>query len=391
VSLVVKPGIYYVGARDWDRRLFDELIPLPDGTTYNAYLIQGSAKSALVDTVDPTKATELFTQLEQLGITQLDYIIAHHAEQDHSGTIPQVLARFPEAKVVTNAKCRDLLQEHLFVAPERFIVIGDGETLSLGDKTLQFILTPWVHWPETMCTYLKEERLLFSCDFFGSHLATSATFVTDEAKVYQSAKRYYAEIMMPFRPNVVQNLAKVARLDISMIAPSHGPVYPKPEFIMNAYRTWTGDTVKNEVLIPYVSMHGSTERMVNYLVAALIERGIEVKPFNLPRTDIGELAMELVDAATVIIGTPTVILGPHPQAAAGAMLVNLLRPKVRWVSVIGSYGWGGKAVETLKSLLGNLKAEFLEPVFSKGYPTDEDFAALDRLASLIKAKHESLK
>ena len=387
---ILKPDIFSVGARDWDRRLFDELIPLPDGTTYNAYLIKGSQKTALLDTVDPPKKHELFENLQEIGIERIDYLISHHAEQDHSGTIPAVLEQFPMAQVVTNQKCRALLQEHLLIPDEKFKIINDGEELSLGNKTLRFIFTPWVHWPETISTYLEEDKILFSCDFFGSHLATSNLFVDDESRVYRSAKRYYAEIMMPFRSNVRQNLEKVKNLAIEMIAPSHGPIYPNPEFIMEAYADWTSDSVKNIVLIPYVSMHGSTEAMVQYLTKALIKREITVQPFNLSRTDIGELAMAVVDAATVIIGSPTVILGPHPAAVSAAYLVNLLRPKTRYLTIIGSFGWGGKMPEQIKALLSGMKAEFLSPVIIKGYPKLEDFSALDRLADDIAARHRAL-
>ncbi|HOD37172.1 MAG TPA: FprA family A-type flavoprotein [Candidatus Marinimicrobia bacterium] len=387
---ILKPDIFSVGARDWDRRLFDELIPLPDGTTYNAYLIKGSQKTALLDTVDPPKKHELLENLQEIGIERIDYLISHHAEQDHSGTIPAVLEQFPMAQVVTNQKCRALLQEHLLIPDEKFKIINDGEKLSLGNKTFRFVFTPWVHWPETISTYLEEDKILFSCDFFGSHLATNNLFVDDESRVYRSAKRYYAEIMMPFRSNVRQNLEKVKNLAIEMIAPSHGPIYPNPEFIMEAYADWTSDSVKNIVLIPYVSMHGSTEAMVQYLTKALIEREITVQPFNLSRTDIGELAMAVVDAATVIIGSPTVILGPHPAAVSAAYLVNLLRPKTRYLTIIGSFGWGGKMPEQIKALLSGMKAEFLSPVIIKGYPKLEDFSALDRLADEIAARHRAL-
>jgi flavorubredoxin len=387
---ILKPDIFSVGARDWDRRLFDELIPLPDGTTYNAYLIKGSQKTALLDTVDPPKKHELLENLQDIGIERIDYLISHHAEQDHSGTIPAVLEQFPMAQVVTNQKCRALLQEHLLIPDEKFKIINDGEKLSLGNKTFRFVFTPWVHWPETISTYLEEDKILFSCDFFGSHLATSNLFVDDESRVYRSAKRYYAEIMMPFRSNVRQNLEKVKNLAIAMIAPSHGPIYPNPEFIMEAYADWTSDSVKNIVLIPYVSMHGSTEAMVQYLTKALIKREITVQPFNLSRTDIGELAMAVVDAATVIIGSPTVILGPHPAAVSAAYLVNLLRPKTRYLTIIGSFGWGGKMPEQIKALLSGMKAEFLSPVIIKGYPKLEDFSALDRLADEIAARHRAL-
>ncbi|MDD5764918.1 MAG: FprA family A-type flavoprotein [Candidatus Marinimicrobia bacterium] len=382
--------IFYVGAHDWDRRLFDELIPLPDGTTYNAYVIKGSEKTVLLDAVDPAKEQVLFSNLEKLNLPRIDYIISHHAEQDHSGAIPAVLKKYPMAKVVTNPKCKTFLSEHLLIPNEKFIVIKDRETLSLGNKTLQFIFTPWVHWPETMSSFLIEDGILFSCDFFGSHLATSEIFSTDQAKVYSSAKRYFAEIMMPFRSIVRQDLEKVKSLNVKMIAPSHGPVHHNPNFIISAYEDWTSDRVKNEVIIPYISMHGSTETMVHFFIDKLIERDIVVQPFNLSKTDIGELAMALVDAATVVIGSPTVILGAHPIVAHAVFLANFLRPKTRYLSIIGSYGWGGKMVEQLAGMIGNLTAEILPPVIAKGYPKDADFQALIGLADQIREKHQHL-
>jgi flavorubredoxin len=381
-------GCWAVGAIDWDRRLFDELVPLPDGTSYNSYLVQGSDKTALIDTVDPTKTAELMANLDGIGIKSIDYVIANHAEQDHSGSIPAVLDRFGQAKVVTNQKCKEFLVELLHIPEDRVILVGDQDTLALGDRTLEFIIAPWVHWPDTMLTYLQQDRILFTCDFFGSHFATSSLYVSDEGAIYEAAKRYYAEIMMPFRSSIKGHLEKLGKREIDIIAPSHGPIYDNPAFIMDAYRDWTGDAVKNEVVLPYVSMHGSTRVMVDHLVDALIKRGIRVRPFNLTKTDTGELAGALVDAATIVIGSPTVIFGPHPQVVYAAYLTNLLRPKARYATVIGSYGWGGRTVETLKEMLGRLKVEFLEPVVIKGYPTEEDIAALDRLADEILKKHE---
>jgi flavorubredoxin len=346
----IRENIYSVGAIDWDRRLFDDLVPLPDGTSYNAYLIKGSEKIALIDTVDPSKECELVDNLKKLGIDNIDYIIANHAEQDHSGTIPKILKLYPKAKVVTNPKCKDMLIDLLLIPEDRFIMVNDGMTISLGDKTLEFILAPWVHWPETMLTYLREDKILFSCDFLGSHLATSDLFVTDEAKVYEAAKRYYAEIMMPFRTKIKKHLEKINNLEIELIAPSHGPIYNAPEFILDAYGEWTSDDVKNEVIIPYISMHGSTGKMVDYLIDALIKRAINVKPFNLTKTDIGELAMALVDPATIVIASPMVLAGAHPNVVHAVYLANALRPKLRFASIIGSYGWGGRIVKQLAIL-----------------------------------------
>ncbi|HEX7320206.1 MAG TPA: FprA family A-type flavoprotein [bacterium] len=385
----LRPGIYAVGSLDRDRKLFDELIPLPDGTTYNAYLIKGSEKTALIDTVDPAKAEELFSNLKKAGITQLDYVISNHAEQDHSGSIPHVLKAFPEAMVVTNLKCKDFLKSLLMIPEEKFITRGDHEILSLGDRTLEFLIAPWVHWPETMLTYLKEDGILFSCDLFGAHLATSDLFADDDARVYESAKRYYAEIMMPFRSNIVSHLRKLQSYDIKMIAPSHGPVHAKSPFIVDAYADWVSDNVKNEVVLPFVSMHGSTRAMVDHFIDALMKRSITVKPFNMPRTDIGELAIALVDAATIILAAPTVLVGPHPTVAYAAFLANALRPKTRFASVIGSFGWGTQVIERLGGLMTNLKVEMIEPVVIKGYPTVDDLKKLDLLADAVLAKHKA--
>ena len=382
--------LYWVGAVDWDRRLFDDLIPLPDGTSYNAYLVQGSEKTALIDTVDPTMSHVLLERLRHLNLERIDYVIANHAEQDHSGTLPQILARHREAQVVCTPKCKGMLVDMGLAPEDRILKVDNGATLSLGDKTLEFIHAPWVHWPETMLTYLREDKILFPCDLFGSHLATTDLYVTDQGLTYEAAKRYYAEIMMPFRKIIQKNLENVQRHEIALIAPSHGPMYDGPEFILEAYRSWVFDEPKNIVVLPYISMHGSTREMVRYLLDALVDKGVTVKLFNLAVTDIGELAMALVDCATIVIGSPTVLTGAHPAVVHATYLANALRPKVKFVSIIGSYGWGGKMVQQLAGMIPNLKAEVLDPVVIQGYPKDQDLGALDKLATAIAQKHNTL-
>jgi flavorubredoxin len=385
----ISDSVYCVGSQDWDRRLFDELIPLPQGTSYNSYLVKGSARTALIDAVDPPKCAELLANLKALGVEKLDYVVANHCEQDHSGAIPAVLERFPGTRVATNAKCRELLKDHLHIPDDKFLVLGEGERLDLGGLGLEFIMAPWVHWPETQFTWLREEKILFTCDFLGSHLATSGLF-SDRDEVLPGARRYYAEIMMPFRTSQPKYLDRIESLSPELICPSHGPVHKKPFFILDAYREWSSDKVKNIVVLPWVSMHGSTEAMAHHLIDSLMVRGVEVKPFKLTETDLGELASALVDAATVVLGTSTALVGPHPQGLYAAALVGALRPKTRFLSLIGSYGWGTKAPETVKSLLANLKAEMLEPVYIKGAPRAEDLAALDRLADAVLEKHRGI-
>ena len=385
---LITNDVYSLRVNHFNRRLFDSLIPLPEGTSYNAYLVKGSEKTALFDTADPEKAAALFDYLKDE--TKIDYVISHHAEQDHSGSIPLVLEKYPAAKVVTNPKCKEFLMTHLHIPADKFIEVKDGETLSLGGHTLEFVYLPWVHWPETMGTYLREEKVLFSCDFFGSHLATSALF-SEEHVVYEPMKRYFAEIMMPFRSNIKSHLEKLAKYDIRFIAPSHGPVHQNPKFIMDIYRDWAVSEPLNKAVVAYISMHGSTYMLVNRLVSRLQEAGVCVEKLNLDQFDEGRVAMSLVDAATIVIGTPTVLAGAHPKAVYAAHLANLLRPKAKYVSVIGSYGWGGRAVETIAGLIPNIKAEVLKPVLVKGLPTEADLQLVDELAATIAEKHKALQ
>jgi flavorubredoxin len=387
-AIKIRDGVYYVGVIDWHRRLFDSLIPLPDGTSYNSYLITGTHKTALIDTVDPAKQHQLMANLEAAGAPRIDYVVSNHAEQDHSGCIPEMLHAHPESRVVTNAKCRDFLKEHLLIPDDRCVLVEDEQTISLGGKTLRFMLAPWVHWPETMFTYLVEEKILFTCDFLGSHLAPWQLLVDDISGFHDGAKRYYAEIMMPFRTSVQKHLARIRELDLQIVAPSHGPIHTNPDEIISAYARWSSDQVKNQVVIPFVSMHGSTEKMADHLVDQLVQRGITVKPFDLVKTDTGKLAMALVDAATVVMGSSAVLAGAHPKAIYAASLVNALRPKTRFAGIIGSYGWGSRMVDQLQGLLTNLKVEMLTPVVVKGYPKSKDFSALEKLADEILQKHQ---
>ncbi len=381
----IKDRVLWVGAVDWDRRLFDALIPLPDGTSYNAYLIEGSEKTVLVDTVDPGMAGTLMAHLSD--VDNIDFVVSHHSEQDHSGTIPAVLDRYKDAKVITSPKGKGLLVEHLHIPGERIITVADEEPLSLGGKTLEFLHTPWVHWPETMITYLREDKILFSCDLFGSHLAASGLYADEDWRVCEAAKRYYAEVMMPFRSTIKKHLDRFDSYDIDIIAPSHGPIYKDPGCIIRSHKEWVSDYLANTVVIPYVSMHGSTELMVDHLTEILSEAGVRVERFNLTVADTGKMAMATVDAATIVMGSPTVLAGAHPLVVSAAFMVNALRPKLKFASIIGSCGWGGKMVDQLSGTLSGLKVDMLDPVIIQGKPKVKDYENLDRLASEIITRH----
>ncbi len=386
----IADGVTLLGTVDWDRRLFDALIPTPDGTSYNAYLIRGRDRTALVDTSDTERGHDLRDQLAD--VPKIDFVVSSHSEQDHAGQLPWVLERYPEARVLASTRGSTMVVDHLRIPADRVQAVKDGETLDLGGKTLEFIYTPWVHWPETMSTYLREDRILFSCDFFGAHLATADLYATDEARVLDAARRYYAEIMLPTRNIIRTNLEKLKRLEIATIAPSHGPVHNRPARIVDAYRAWSDETPRNRALLAYVSMHGSTRELVHRLADELIARGVGLDLFELTTADLGRVAEALIDAATLALGTPVVNAAPHPAASYAAGLVNVLRPKLRLVTAVGSCGWGPKPIETksLAALMPNVRAEGLPGVICRGKPQAADLEAVGKLAETIAEKHRAL-
>lgn len=386
----IKNNIFYCGLNDYNRAIFDELIPLEHGTSYNSYLVKGSEKVALIDTMYPPKTEEYLKNLDENGVDKVDYIIANHGEQDHSGSIPALLKKYPEAVVVTNAKCKENVKEMLLVDEAKIKVITDQEELSLGDKTLKFIIAPGVHWPDTMFTYLVEDNLICTCDFLGAHYTFEDIFANDSKELEHSAKRYYAEIMMPFRTMCKKYTKMVRDLNPEMILPSHGPIYKNPAFILDLYADWSADEGKNLVLMPYVSMYGSTEEMIDYLIEKLEAKGVKTEKFDIVDGDLGDLAMGLVDATTIVMGSSMVLAGPHPMAVNIAYLANILRPKAKVATFVGSYGWGGNLFGKLGELLSGLKLDVIEPLLVKGKPKADEFKRLDEIAEEIYQKHKAL-
>lgn len=386
----IKNNIFYCGLNDCNREFFDELIPLENGTSYNSYLVKGCEKVALIDTMYPPKTEEYLKNLDENGITKIDYIIANHGEQDHTGSIPALLEKYPDSVVVTNQKCKDNIKEMLHVVDDKFLVVNSGDEISLGDKTLKFIVAPGVHWPDTMFTHLVEDNLLCTCDFLGAHYTFEDIFADNSKRLENSAKRYFAEIMMPFRTMCKKYTQMIKDMSVDMILPSHGPIYKNPDFILDLYSDWTADEGKNLVVLPYVSMYGSTEEMIDYLVEKLSQKNIETKKFDIIRGDLGDFAMSLVDATTLVIGSSMVLAGPHPAAFNIAYLTGVLRPKTKFVTFVGSYGWGGNLVGKLQEQLAGLKLEIIEPLLVKGKPNKEDYEKLDNIVNEIYEKHKLL-
>ncbi len=374
-TLEISPGVHWVGVKDWDRRMFDRLIPLPNGTTYNSYLVEGTEKTALIDTVNPGFEPELEAKVNQISnVSNIDFLVMNHAEPDHARALSHMLPLADEAKVLTSSKGSDMAVSLGHAAEDEIRIVDDGEVLDLGDKTLRFIDAPWLHWPETMFTYYEEGGVLFPCDFFGSHLASGKFFdeeIGEELVGY--AKTYFGEIMMPFRKMAGRALDKIEDLDIEMIAPSHGPIYKNPENIVENYRKWVEGEVKEKVLIIYISMWGSTEKLAKALAETIASEGVEAVPVNLATGDIGKLAGEIVDSAGIVIGTPTVLGGPHPQIQHVTYLAKKLNPPTNYLGVVESHGWSGGAVSEISDMVGDMDAEVVGAVETLGSPTEEDF------------------
>lgn len=386
----IKNNIFYCGLNDSDRVIFDELIPLDNGTSYNSYLVKGSEKTAIIDTMYPPLIEEYVKNLDENGVTKVDYIIANHGEQDHTGALPTLIKKYPEALVVTNQTCKANLMSMLFIPEERIKVITNDEELSLGDKTLKFILAPNVHWPDTMFTYIVEDNVICTCDFLGAHYTFDDVFAVPSKELEKSAKKYYAEIMMPFRVMCKKYIQVIKDLNVDMILPSHGPVHKEPNYILDLYTDWTSDLGKNLVLLPYVSMYGATEEMINYLSDELNKKGIDTIKHDVISDNLGDLAMALVDGTTIVMGTSMVLAGPHPASVNIAYIASVLKPKAKFASLVGSFGWGGKLFDLLADILSKLRLDIIEPVQIKGCLTKDDYKKLDDMVESIVEKHKSV-
>ncbi|MFA5688913.1 MAG: FprA family A-type flavoprotein [Kiritimatiellales bacterium] len=386
-KIAIKNDIFWVGAKDPERRFFDGLLPLPHGTTYNSYLIQGSEKTALLDTVEPALLDQLLANLE--GVNKIDYIVSHHAEEDHSGSIPQMLERFPEATLLCMQRNKEMLLDLLPIPEERIRVVEDGAEISLGNKTIRFLFTPWTHWPETGMTYIPEDKILFPCDFFGSHHCFDEIFAEEKPEVYLGAQQYYVQIMMLYSKITAKYLDRLKALDIEMICPSHGSVYDRPQIIFDLYEKWMRGEPENLALIAYISTHDNTEVMAEYLNTALEKRGVRTVLKNLVGLPLHELAGLLTDPATIVLGSSVIMASLHPLAVYTAFLLDRLKPKAKFAAVIGSYGWSPNPLKNAGDLLASWKPEIVGAVIAKGHPGEETMKELDALADAIAARHKA--
>lgn len=393
-SIEIAPNIYWVGSIDWNVREFHGY-STHRGTSYNAYLIVDE-KVALIDTVKEHFGEDMLAKIaERIDPAKIDYIVSNHTEPDHSGEIARVLEHAPHATVVANQKGHQGLQCYY---PEdwNYQVVKTGDTISLGQYTLQFINTPMLHWPDSMFTYIPEQKILFSMDAFGQHYATSQRF-DDEVpydELMMEAKTYYANIIMHLGNVVSRTLREAAELDIDMILTSHGISWRKhiPE-ILAAYKDWATFKARPKILVIYDSMWHSTEIMAQTITSAATQEGVEVKMWLLTVNDLTDLAREMLDTAAIAVGSPTLNNNLMPTVAGFLTYIKGLRPKNKSAVVFGSYGWSGEGVPQAKEFLKQTGFELIGESIRCRYRPDEDTLAQCRQAGreLAKKALESVK
>lgn len=352
----IKPGIYWVGAIDWDIRNFHGYLT-QRGTTYNAFLVIDD-KTVLVDTVKHYLFDEMLSRIKEIiDPSKIDYVLSNHVEMDHSGAIPKILRDAKNAKVITSTQGEKGLRRH-FKEDWDFVVVKSGDALQIGRRTLKFVHTPMVHWPDSMVTYVPEEKMLFASDAFGQHIASDERY-DDEMGwevLREEAKKYYANIVLPYGDQTKKAMDALSGLEIEMILPDHGIIWrsmiPK---IFAEYGKWaTNATVPEKALIVYDSMWGSTEKMAYALREGLLESGASVTVRNLKTNHISDIMTDLIDSRGVLIGSPTLNNGILPTMGAFLTYMRGLRPRNRVGFSFGSFGWGGQSVGDIEVVMKEL-------------------------------------
>ncbi|GAB6137862.1 FprA family A-type flavoprotein [Halanaerobaculum tunisiense] len=344
--------VYWVGGIDWDLRNFHGY-STQRGSTYNAYLIIDE-EVTLVDTVKHYLYEEMIDRIsEVIDPAEIDYVVSNHVEMDHSGGIPKLLEVAPDATVVTSPKGKEGLEKH-YQGDWDFQVATPGQELDLGAKSLNFVLTPMVHWPDNMVAYLPQEEILFSNDAFGQHYASSERF-DDQIPfdiAIEEASKYYANIVLPYGAQVQSTLEAVADLDIDLIAPSHGIIWREniPE-IISKYQKWSANETDEQAVIVYDSMWGSTEKIAYAVQDAFTEAGVNTIMKNLDTNHISDIMTDVLTAEYICVGSPTLNNNLLPSVASFLTYLKGLAPKDRTGLAFGSYGWGGQSVGQVAEVL----------------------------------------
>lgn len=381
----LRPGVDQVGYVDYNVRDFHSY-DTQRGATYNAYLIRDE-KVALIDTVKAPFTAQLKRNVSSLvDLKKVDYLVCLHAELDHAGALGAMVEACPNAVVVCNAKCREALDGYFDIDDWKFKIVESGETLSLGKRSLTFLNIPMVHWPESTVAYMAEEKILFSNDAFGQHIACSTRFddECDLAKILEEAKSYYANIVAPYGRQVVKTLEAASKLDIELIAPAHGVMWRSHVAdILKAYPVWASMKYAPKVLVIYDTMWQSTELMAEEIYAGAVEYGQKIKKENpkapaldvqlmhARKTTLTRIATEALDAAAIAFGSSTLNAYLMPSMAAVLAYLQGLKFREKTSVAFGSFGWGPGGPETIQKTLAVLKYPTISenPLKSKQRPT----------------------
>ncbi|UCH03311.1 MAG: FprA family A-type flavoprotein [Candidatus Bathyarchaeota archaeon] len=357
----LKEGIYWVGAIDWNIRNFHGYIT-NRGTTYNAYLIVDE-KVALIDTVKSSFFPEMVQRIKKIvDLVNLDYIISNHTEPDHSGSIKKLLSVARNAELIASERGQNGLAWY-YGEDLECTTIKEKPNINLGNRNLQFVPVPMVHWPDSMVTYIPEDQLLLSNDAFGQHFASSKRFddEVDQTVIMQEAKTYYANIVMHLWGPIGSALKALEGIEIKMIAPSHGIIWRrKLDMIIEAYKKWVEGVSDPRVIVVYDTMWGSTEMVANAIAEGIISEGVEVQLYKLSNSDNTEIISNILDARAVLIGSPTLNNGLFPTVASFLMYMKGLKPRKKLGAFFGSYGWGGGAKREAEAELKATGIELIE-------------------------------
>ncbi|MEW6358947.1 MAG: FprA family A-type flavoprotein [Planctomycetota bacterium] len=374
----IRPDLYWTGALHPDLEIFDDLLPTEKGTTYNSFLVKGKKKVALIDTVKYLFTDEFIANLKGLiDPSEINYLICLHSEPDHGGSIGAVLGLAKNATVVCSVPCQKFLGE-LLNAPFKCQTVKDNDTLDLGDRTLRFFMAPRVHWPDTMFTYLKEDKILFPNDAFGAHYCDERMY-NDLCDDYQGFFGvYFDAIMRPFKPKVLEAIAKIRGLDIEMICPSHGPLLRKdPWSYVDAYEKWSHvpETDGRRTLIVYFSSHENTRRMAEEIAAGARSAGGAPVLLRIKETNHAVIRDEMEKADGLIFGTAT-IAGDVPSPMWGVLaLLSTVSLRAKRGAAFGSFGWSGEAIGMIEDRLRSMRIKVVESGLRfKFTPTEEDLA-----------------
>ncbi|MGQ4833927.1 MAG: FprA family A-type flavoprotein [Candidatus Asgardarchaeia archaeon] len=396
-------GIYYVGVDDKRKynekqlKKFENLWPIPYGISYNSFLIVDE-KPTIIDLVDEAFADELIEKVKKvIDPEKIEYIVLNHMEPDHTGAIPKFLEVAKNAKIVVSKRGIQMVMDFYDVPESRIIEAKDNMELKLGKRTLKFIMAPFLHWPETMFTYVIEDKILFTCDAFGAYGALEGKLFDDEVNLehyLSEGKHYYSNIVSPYAMFVQRAIQRVKRenLEIKILAPSHGPIYRTDiNRILEFYDKLSRWVPERKVVIIYGSMYGFTTKMVEFLKKEIEAARIPVKIYDASYSDLSDMITDALDAPVLVVGSPTYDAQIYPPVQSVMHIIRTKRFKSKPVALFGVFGWGGGALSKLKEMLEGMKFEVLEPIVgSRGNPKPETFEKLKELAKIVIQKVKEL-